>query len=137
MATDETILIVDATESQDQILQNGPFHHISVSPNGSYVALYTSDGKVWVIDVKFQQKLSEYDSGKTDEIPLDVQWCGVDSVVLVWVDEVHMVGPNGAALRWYYDSRVNLVPEMDGIRMITTEKCEFLQRVPGLYSYTS
>ncbi|KAK6348946.1 hypothetical protein TWF730_009707 [Orbilia blumenaviensis] len=132
MATDQTILIVDATESQDQILQNGPFHHISVSPNGSYVALYTGDGKVWVIDVKFQQKLSEYDSGKTDEIPLDVQWCGIDSVVLVWEDEVHMVGPAGAALRWYYDSRVNLVPEMDGIRMITTEKCEFLQRVPDV-----
>ncbi|KAK6333400.1 hypothetical protein TWF718_011212 [Orbilia javanica] len=132
MATDQTILIVDATESQDQILQNGPFHHISVSPNGSYVALYTGDGKVWVIDVKFQQKLSEYDSGKTDEIPLDVQWCGIDSVVLVWEDEVHMVGPAGAALRWYYDSKVNLVPEMDGIRMITTEKCEFLQRVPDV-----
>ncbi|EGX53807.1 hypothetical protein AOL_s00004g466 [Orbilia oligospora ATCC 24927] len=132
MATDQTILIVDATESQDQILQNGPFHHISVSPNGSYVALYTGDGKVWVIDVKFQQKLSEYDSGKLDEIPLDVQWCGIDSVVLVWEDEVHMVGPAGAALRWYYDSRVNLVPEMDGIRMITTEKCEFLQRVPDV-----
>ncbi|KAF3930538.1 hypothetical protein ABW19_dt0202508 [Dactylella cylindrospora] len=132
MATEQTILIVDSTESQDQILQNGPFHHISVSPNGAYVALYTGDGKVWVIDSKFQQKLSEYDSGKTAEIPLDVQWCGIDSVVLVWEDEVHMVGPNGAALRWYYDSRVNLVPELDGIRMITTEKCEFLQRVPDV-----
>lgn len=35
--------------------------------------------------------------------------------------------------RYYYDSRVHLVPEIDGIRMITTESCEFLQKVPGMH----
>lgn len=100
LATDTTILVVDATESQDQILQNGPFKHISVSPNGRFVALYTSDGKVWVISVDFQQKYSEYDTGKLEKLPLDVQWCGNNSVVLAWEDEVHMVGPAGAALKY-------------------------------------
>lgn len=45
-----------------------------------------------------------------------------------------MVGSSSYTLtRYYYDSRVHLVPEIDGIRMITTESCEFLQKVPGLY----
>jgi len=91
--------VVDATESQDQLLQNGPFQHISVSPNGRFVSLYTSDEKVWVISVDFQQRYSEYVSDMTGQVPLDMQWCGNNSVVVVWDDEVHMVGPAGAALK--------------------------------------
>lgn len=132
VSTGTTILIVDATEVQDQMLQNGPFVHISVSPNGKYVSLCTLQGKVWVIKSDFQDKLSEYDTEMgAAALPRAMEWCGNDSVVLAWDDEVHMIGPQGAALRHYYDSWVHLVPEMDGIRMITTEKCEFLQKVPG------
>ncbi|KAL0634996.1 Vacuolar protein sorting-associated protein 16 [Maublancomyces gigas] len=131
VSTGTTILIVDATEVQDQMLQNGPFVHISVSPNGKYVSLCTLQGKVWVIKSDFQDKLSEYDTEMGAEaLPRAMEWCGNDSVVLAWADEVHMIGPRGAALRHYYDSWVHLIPEMDGIRMVSVEKCEFLQKVP-------
>lgn len=114
------------------MLQNGPFVHISVSPNGKYVSLCTLQGKVWVIKSDFQDKLSEYDTEMGAEaLPRAMEWCGNDSVVLAWADEVHMIGPRGAALRHYYDSWVHLIPEMDGIRMLSIEKCEFLQKVPG------
>ena len=98
LAIDHTIYVVDATEAEDRMLQNGPFKHVSVSPNGSFVALFTEDGKVWVISSDFQNKLSEYDS-KAKTMPQDVQWCGNNSVVLAWEDEVHMVGPGGAAAK--------------------------------------
>ena len=98
LAIGQTIYVVDSTEAEDRILQNGPFKHICVSPNGRFVTLYTEDGKVWVISSDFQNKLSEYDS-KAKTLPKDVQWCGNNSVVLAWEDEVHMVGPNGAALK--------------------------------------
>ena len=98
LAMSQTIYVVDASESEDRVLENGPFKHVSVSPNGRFVALYTEDGKVWVISSDFQNKLSEYDS-KAKTLPKDVQWCGNNSVVLAWEDEVHMVGPNGAALK--------------------------------------
>lgn len=98
LAVDQTIYVVDATEAEDRMLQNGPFRHVSVSPNGRFVALYTGDGKVWVVSSDFQNKLSEYNSGARTP-PNNVVWCGNDSVVLSWEDEVHMVGPNGAAAR--------------------------------------
>ncbi|KAL7272754.1 Vacuolar protein sorting-associated protein 16 [Rhizina undulata] len=130
VSTGPTILVVDATETQDQVLQNGPFTHISVSPNGKYVSLCAADGKVWVIKADFQDKLSEYDTGMGgSSVPKAVEWCGNDSVVLAWDDEVHMVGPRGAALKHWYDSRVHVIPDLDGVRLITTEKCEFLQKV--------
>lgn len=100
IATGATILVVDASETQDQVLQQGPFSHIAVSPNGKFVGLYTIEGKVWVISSDFQDNLSEYDTGMGANLPIDVQWCGNNSVVLVWDDEVHMVGPGGVALKY-------------------------------------
>jgi len=69
-----------------------------VSSNGKYAALYTEDGKVWVVTSDFQNRLSEYDS-RAKTIPKDMQWCGNNAVALAWEDEVHMVGPNGAATK--------------------------------------
>jgi hypothetical protein len=91
-----TIHVIDATESEDRMLQNGPFAYINVSSNGKFAALYTEDGKLWVVSSDFQEKLSEYDSGSRT-VPKDVQWCGNNSVILAWEDEIHMVGPNGTA----------------------------------------
>ena len=98
LAIGQTIYVVDSSEAEDRVLSNGPFKYISVSPNGLYVTLYTEDGKVWVITSDFQNKIGEYES-KAKTIPKDVQWCGNDSVLLAWEDEVHMIGPNGAVLK--------------------------------------
>jgi hypothetical protein len=98
LAINQTIFVVDSTEAEDRALPNGPFKHVSVSPNGLYVSLYTEDGKVWVITADFQNKIGEYES-KAKTVPKDVQWCGNDSVVLAWEDEVHMIGLKGAVLK--------------------------------------
>ena len=129
LALDKTIYLVDSSEAEDRMLQNGPFRHVSVSPNGKFITLYTEDSKVWVISSDFQEKLSEYDS-KARTLPKDVQWCGNNSVALAWEDEVHMVGPSGAALKYFYDGWVHLLPDVDGVRLITNDVCELLQKVP-------
>ena len=33
--------------------------------------------------------------------------------------------------RYYYDGWVHLLPDIDGVRIITNDVCEFLQKVPG------
>ncbi|OXV09517.1 hypothetical protein Egran_02724 [Elaphomyces granulatus] len=98
LAVDKTIYTIDATDAEDRVLQNGPFKHVSVSPTGRFVALFTNDGKVWVVSSDFQNKFSEYDS-KAKTPPMTIEWCGDDSVILAWEDEIHMVGPNGAAAK--------------------------------------
>lgn len=98
LAIGQTINVVDAEDSEDRMLQNGPFRHITVSPNGRFIALYTDDGKVWVVSSDFQDKLSEYDT-RAKTVPNDMQWCGNDAVALAWEDEVHIVGPNGSAAK--------------------------------------
>ena len=129
VAVDRTVYVVDAAEAEDRGLSDGPFKHIKVSPNGRFVALYTEDGKVWVVGSDFQNKYSEYDS-KAKTKPSHVHWCGNDSVILAWEDEVHMVGPNGVAVKYFYDGQVHVIPDLDGVRILTNEVCEFLHKVP-------
>ena len=129
LAVGKSIITVDASESEDRKLQNGPFKHLSVSPNGKFVAVYTEDGKVWVVSIDFQNRLSEYDS-RAKTPPREMMWCGNNAVVLAWEDEIHLVGPNGSAAKHYYDSFVHIVPEFDGIKIFTNELCEFMQKVP-------
>ncbi|EXJ78867.1 hypothetical protein A1O1_09269 [Capronia coronata CBS 617.96] len=129
LAVNKTIYVVDASEAEDRGLSDGPFKHVSVSPNGRFAALFTEDGKVWVVGSDFQNKYSEYDS-KAKTTPTQIYWCGNDSVLLAWEDEIHMVGPDGAAVKFYYDDQVHVVPDIDGVRLITNEACEFLRKVP-------
>lgn len=98
LAVNKTIYVVDASEAEDRGLDKGPFKHICVSSNGKYAALYTEDGRVWVVTSDFQNRLSEYNS-RAKTMPKDMQWCGNNAVALAWEDEVHMVGPNGAATK--------------------------------------
>lgn len=96
LAVDKTVYSIDSTEAEDKILQDGPFKNLAVSPSGRFVALFTAEGKLWIVSSDFQNKLSEYDS-KSRVAPSSVSWCGDDAVVLAWEDEVHLIGPNGAA----------------------------------------
>jgi hypothetical protein len=43
-----------------------------------------------------------------------------------------MVGPFGDWIKYSYDDAIYLVPEIDGVRVISCDKCEFLQKVPSM-----
>jgi hypothetical protein len=129
LAIGATLYVVDATEAEDRNFDAGPFRHISVSPRAEFLAFYTEDGKVWIVSGDWSEKLSEYDS-KIKTVPKDMEWCGSNAVALAWEDEVHLIGPRSAATKFYYDTWVHLLPDVDGIRLLTNDVCEFIQKVP-------
>ncbi|KAF1947575.1 vacuolar protein-like protein sorting vps16 [Clathrospora elynae] len=129
LAIGSTLYVVDATEADDRNFDAGPFRHICVSPRAEFLAFYTEDGKVWVVSGDWSEKLSEYDS-KIKTVPKDMEWCGSNAVALAWEDEVHLIGPRSAATKFYYDTWVHLLPDVDGIRLLTNDVCEFIQKVP-------
>ena len=129
LAIGATLYVVDATEAEDRNFDAGPFMHISVSPRAEFLAFYTEDGKVWVVSGDWSEKLSEYDS-RVKTVPKDMQWCGSNAVALAWEDEVHLIGPRSAATKFFYDTWVHLLPDVDGIRLLTNDVCEYIQKVP-------
>jgi hypothetical protein len=50
-----------------QFLQDGPFTKMAVSPNGKCLALFTTEGKLWVVSTDFRKNLSEF--GTKSKIP--------------------------------------------------------------------
>ncbi|KAI8966780.1 vacuolar protein sorting-associated protein 16 [Daldinia sp. FL1419] len=126
-----TVYVVDKTDCEDRFLDIGPFSHVSVSPNGKFAALYGTDGKAHVITADFQSRLSEHDS-RSQLTPKYLEWCGNDAVVIAWEDEVNVVGPNNAAASFVYEGRVHVIADHDGVRLITNDVCDFLQKVPDV-----
>ncbi|PWN40711.1 hypothetical protein IE81DRAFT_325313 [Ceraceosorus guamensis] len=142
-AQEGTLLSLDSLSgSTDLRLTRGPFHTIRPSPNGALLALLTHDEKVWVVSSDLQRSLSEYDLGSSEAFESnkgkglggtgveDVRWCGNNSVVLSSESEVVMVGPFGEVLRFPYSGAVHLIPETDAVRIIGSDRHDFLQKVP-------
>ncbi|RIB09211.1 Vps16, C-terminal region-domain-containing protein, partial [Gigaspora rosea] len=131
LATGSTILTVDVIETQNQFLQQGPFTKMDVSPNGKFLALFTNEGKLMVISTDFQKNLSEF-ATKAQDPPQQLVWCGIDSVVLYWDNLLLMIGPFGDWVRYPYDDAIYLITEIDGVRIFSSDRCEFLQKVPNV-----
>lgn len=62
--------------------------------------------------------------------PEQLAWCGMDAVLLYWDDMLLMMGPDGEPVHYLYDEPIILIPECDGVRILSNSSMEFLQRVP-------
>jgi hypothetical protein len=59
-------------------------------------------------------------------------WCGVDAVALRWEGLLLLVGPNGDWLKRACDCPVQMVAEVDGLRLITASTMSLFRRVPDV-----
>nr|XP_023878112.1 protein VACUOLELESS1 isoform X1 [Quercus suber]XP_023878113.1 protein VACUOLELESS1 isoform X2 [Quercus suber] len=108
---------------------DGPLQKMVVSGNGRFVAAFTHDGRLAVYSTRFE-KMFEYQC-ESALPPEQLAWCGLDSVLLYWDDMLLMVGPSDEPVRYLYDEPIVLVPECDGVRILTNSSMEFLQLVPN------
>ncbi|KAJ2401090.1 Vacuolar protein, partial [Coemansia sp. RSA 2530] len=122
-----TLLSIDAVGVQDQLLDHGPYAHISVSPNGRLAALCSDNGRrIQVVSMDFQRSFSEYNSTTNDTLT-DMAWCGSDAAVASFATgETLLLGPFGDTLTFTHDAPMHLVQELDGVRMFNALSHEFL-----------
>lgn len=131
--SDNTVLVVDTNGPEDQLLQariQAPVVSMAVAPNGRFLACFTASGILTVMSTSFTTKVLDFDTSTTSK-PIQMQWCGEDSLVLYWKHFLLMVGPYGHWLRFPYGQPLCLVSEADCCRIVTGDHCELLQRVPG------
>jgi vacuolar protein sorting-associated protein 16 len=111
-----------------------PIVDMCFAPNGRFLACFTESSMLTVISTSFETKVLDFDTSEgSNSPPLEMKWCGEDSVVLHWKNlGILMVGPYGDWLRFPYEGmeHVFLLPEMDCCRVITDTSVEILQRVP-------
>ncbi|KAI9024081.1 Vps16, C-terminal region-domain-containing protein [Hyaloraphidium curvatum] len=130
-AVEKTIYTVDARKAQNQLLSNGPFSKLAISPNGKFLATAT-DAKLWIVSVDFQRSLGEFPLERPKP-PDQLCWCGTDAVAAFWARErtLMLASLGGSPVTLDMTGYGFLAPEVDGCRIITDDKCEFLQKVPS------
>ncbi|KAI9204231.1 Vps16, N-terminal region-domain-containing protein [Polychytrium aggregatum] len=129
MAVGSSIVTLDGIKSQQQLLQQGPFNRIAAAPNGKFLALFSSTGSLLVLTSDFEKKLAEFSTG-TEDAPLQMAWCGTDTVVVHWKDTLLMLGPFADWIKYNYEGVIHVVTEIDGVRILSHDKCEMLMKVP-------
>ncbi|KAK9823042.1 hypothetical protein WJX81_002597 [Elliptochloris bilobata] len=129
VAAGDGVLVVDADSASEAAAAVGPIHAMAVAPGGQFVAVFTGDGRLVVLTADFAKNLSEF-ATQSDAPPDQLAWCGADSVVLVWEDILLMVGPYGDWVKHTVELGAALVPECDGVRMVTATRHDLLRRVP-------
>ncbi|MBW0462193.1 hypothetical protein O181_001908 [Austropuccinia psidii MF-1] len=138
----DSIIVIDPMDSTDQRLSaKGPFQRIVPSPNGKFLALLTGPLSpkphiVWVVSSDFSRELSEFSLEEhlgedfiNDGPPTQMVWCGGDTVAVGWEKSLVMIGPFGASLRYVFSETIHLISEIDGIRILSSNMCEFLSKV--------
>ncbi|KAI0732710.1 vacuolar protein sorting-associated protein 16 [Fomitopsis betulina] len=133
LSVDSSIYSVDNLESVDQQLSRGPFTFLAPSPNGKSLALLTYSGLLWVVSTDFQRSLAEFNTtdvaGAVGDVS-QVEWCGNDAVMVTWDGLAVLVGPFGDTLQYFYSGPTFAITEVDGIRLIGPDSCDFIQKVP-------
>ncbi len=96
------------------------------------LALYCESetrGRIIVMKSNYTREFNRLDTKLLDAKGLD--WCGNDAPVLTYPDKVVLVGPNQYEI---LDIRtktagIKCMNEIDGLRIVSSEKTYFLERV--------
>jgi hypothetical protein len=112
--------------------QFGKVQYLALNAKKELLALYTeaeTKGRIIVLKAALNAEFNRFDTKLIDAKALD--WCGNDAPVLTYPTRVVIVGPNEYEP---LDIRCSIVGikamnELDGLRIVTTEKTFFLERV--------
>ncbi|KAJ0398600.1 hypothetical protein P43SY_005225 [Pythium insidiosum] len=134
--SDRSLMIVSREHgaAQDADLRdalNAPISRIAIAPNGLFMAIFTQDGILTVMNTMLDKKILSFDT-QSKTSPLAMCWCGEDAVLLYWPNAgLIMVGPYGSWLRFPYTESIVLAQEMDCCRIYHATGHDIVIRVPS------
>jgi hypothetical protein len=105
-----------------------------------HIAFYTNNGYLWMGSADLRTKYCEFNTGRT-ETPKQIEWCVdpenhllAEALVITYPSILLIVGTNGDSNVYTYDPAIHLIPEMDGVRVLTNTYHELIQKVPKCVS---
>lgn len=133
-SADRSLLIVSKDGGvQDMQLQESikaPISAVSIAPNGLFMAIFSQDGILTVLNTMMDKKILSFDT-QSKTSPQSMCWCGEDSILLFWPNAgLIMVGPYGSWLRFPYSESIVLCQEIDCCRVYSASAHDIVIRVP-------
>jgi len=126
-----SIIVVDARQAEDQLLQSGPFARMALSPSGSMLAAFSDDGTLHVMSTDFKNAMGKFSTGSRVP-PSHMAWCGEEAILLGWGQMILLVGLLGDFVKFSTENQGGacvFVPEFDGARIVSNTTCEWVARV--------
>ncbi|SPQ96870.1 unnamed protein product (mitochondrion) [Plasmodiophora brassicae] len=125
-----TIIKVEESSAEDQMLSGGPFVQMALSPDGTRLACFGASGTLHCLTSDFKRNIFEFGTTSA-QAPLQMAWCTNHAVVLTFEHHILLVGELGYNfVSLPYDTPTRIAPEIDGVRIVTASTCEFLEQVP-------
>ncbi|KAK4818572.1 hypothetical protein QYF61_014708 [Mycteria americana] len=115
----------------------GAYLQMAVSFNYRCLALFTDTGYIWMGLATLKEKLCEFTSS-IRSAPKQMVWCmrprsRQRAVVVAWDRQLMVVGNSTECIqerRFVLDEDSYLVPELDGVRILSRTSHEFLHEIP-------
>lgn len=104
---------------------------IALSADGLFLALLLDNYKILVLQSNFSKSLGSLNTG-SNKLPEQMAWCGSDALCVVYKNYVGIFGPQETTASIEVKKEKNgvlCIPEIDGLKFVTTEYCEFLEKV--------
>ncbi|XP_012286642.1 vacuolar protein sorting-associated protein 16 homolog [Orussus abietinus] len=138
VSTQEGIYVMHHTDHSASLLPFNAFFDnkvnyitaMAVSRNSQCIALYTDSGYLYFGNITLSGEHQECFVNRV-EPPTEMAWCGKDAVVCAWNSTITIVGPTGEMVSFSYDSPAHLIPEIDGIRILSNTH-DMIQKVPNV-----
>lgn len=108
----------------------GKIINIFISPNNQYIGMLNDQGDVFVFPSNLDG--SERNISQTRlsfSSSYQIMWCGEDCIVAANEGNIYLIGPDNKLHKLRLRNNLHIVQEVDGIRIITDDYVEFLQRV--------
>uniref|UniRef100_A0A8B9TFR8 Vacuolar protein sorting-associated protein 16 homolog n=1 Tax=Anas platyrhynchos TaxID=8839 RepID=A0A8B9TFR8_ANAPL len=112
----------------------GAYLQMAVSFNYRCLALFTDTGYIWMGLATLKEKFCEFNCSIRAP-PKQMVWCmrprsRQRAVVLVWDRQLMVVGNSTECIQFVLDEDSYLVPELDGVRILSRTSHEFLHEIP-------
>ncbi|KFP03155.1 Vacuolar protein sorting-associated protein 16, partial [Calypte anna] len=112
----------------------GAYLQMAVSFNHRCLALFTDTGYIWMGLATLKEKLCEFTSSIRSP-PRQMVWCmrprsRQRAVVVAWDRQLMVAGNSSECIQFVLDEDSLLVPELDGVRILSRSSHEFLQEIP-------
>ncbi|KAM4672697.1 vacuolar protein sorting-associated protein 16 homolog isoform 5-T5 [Amazona ochrocephala] len=112
----------------------GAYLQMAVSFNHRCLALFTDTGYIWMGLASLKEKLCEFHCSIRSP-PKQMVWCmrprsRQRAVVVAWERQLLVAGSSSECIQFVLDEDSHLVPELDGVRLLSRSSHEFLQEIP-------
>uniref|UniRef100_A0A8C5QED8 Vacuolar protein sorting-associated protein 16 homolog n=1 Tax=Leptobrachium leishanense TaxID=445787 RepID=A0A8C5QED8_9ANUR len=112
----------------------GAYLDMCVSFNYKHIALFTDTGYMWMGKTSLKEKVCEFTSG-VRTAPKQMAWCIRPyskhvAVAVMWDKVLLVAGKAEEGISFHLDEPSIMVPELDGVRIISPSTHEFLHEIP-------